>query len=100
MVEIEAGKEYKVIDRSSLHYGKAVVISEVQHGIGVAQFGSGPYPFLPSHLEPVVPTPPKPKRATPAKRAATYKTLLERVAAEWGRMPPDLQAELAAALSL
>jgi hypothetical protein len=97
---MQAGKEYRVVDRSSLHYGKTVVISEVHHGIGVAQLGGGPYPFLPGHLKAVEPVPSKPKRATPAKRAAVYKALLERVVAEWKAMPPDLREELVAAMSL
>lgn len=97
---IEAGKSYKVIDRSSLHCGKVVVISEVSHGIGVAQLGAGPYPFLPRHLESLEPVAPKPKRATPARRARVCRDLLERVSAEWKAMPPDLRAELVAALAL
>lgn len=100
MVEIQVGKQYRVIGPSNLHRGKIIVVTETRAHMALAIMGDSPYPFLPGELEPLEPQPPKPKRATPAKRARVYRDLLERIAAEWVAMPVALRVELEAALKL
>lgn len=98
MVEIQAGEEYRVIAPSNLHRGKVIVASEVRAGMAMAYINGSPYPFLPGELEAVVPVAPKPKRPTPARRAALYRELLVRV--QQYPLPEALLLELDAALRL
>ncbi|MBD1918875.1 MULTISPECIES: hypothetical protein [Cyanophyceae] len=98
MADIEAGKEYRVIAPSNLHKGRVIVASDVRSGMAMAYINGSPYPFLPGELEAVVPAPPKPKRPTPARRAALYKALLVKV--QRCSLPTELQEELAAVLQL
>jgi len=100
VADIEAGKEYKVVGPSNLHRGKIIVVTETRGSMALALMGESHYPFLPGELEPLEPVEPKPKRATPARRARIYKELLEGIAAEWQAMPETLRAEVAAALAL
>lgn len=98
MVELEVGKEYRVVGPGNLHRGKVIVASEVRAGMALAIIGESPYPFLPGELEAVVPAAPKPKRPTPARRAALYRELLLKV--QRCSLPTELREELEAALQL
>lgn len=97
---IEAGQHYRVVAPGNLHKGKVIVVTEVRASMAMAYIGESPYPFLPGELEPLVPAEPKPKRATPARRAAVLKELAERVLATQLKLPKELKAELEAAVKL